>query len=130
MWLHPSWAFDWWPMDTRFMRNILFCNSAERTPTFVQNWGTDLSSLQRAVGQCDDNLYYHAKGQVLFGATKDKGNMTLRDWRETTGFDEHSVVADPMFVNAEADDYSLRPDCPVLKAGFHPIDIGKIGIRP
>jgi hypothetical protein len=38
------------------------------------------------------------------------------------------VIADPMFVNADAGDFSLKPDSPALKLGFKPIDTSKVGL--
>jgi len=35
---------------------------------------------------------------------------------------------DPKFVNAKAGDYRLRPDSPVLQAGFKPLPLEKIGL--
>ncbi len=47
-------------------------------------------------------------------------------WR-SLGLDQHSVVADPMFVNPGEDDYRLRPESPALTMGFKPIPVEKIG---
>lgn len=47
-------------------------------------------------------------------------------WR-TLGFDTRSVVADPLFVDRDRDDFRLKPDSPALKLGFEPILIEKIG---
>ncbi|MCK4417413.1 MAG: hypothetical protein KAV99_04540 [Candidatus Latescibacteria bacterium] len=60
--------------------------------------------------------------------------VPLSDWpkkygREGDGYDTHSIVADPMFVDPGHDDYRLRPESPALKLGFQPIDVSKIGIR-
>ena len=38
------------------------------------------------------------------------------------------MIADPLFVDAEHDDYRLRPESPALKLGFQPIDQGLIGL--
>ena len=47
-------------------------------------------------------------------------------WR-TMGLDQHSLVADPLFVNPRKDDYRLRSDSPAFKLGFKPIPVEKIG---
>ena len=47
-------------------------------------------------------------------------------WR-SEGFDRHSIVADPLFVNPEQGDYRLRPESPALKLGFRPIPVERIG---
>ncbi len=47
-------------------------------------------------------------------------------WR-ALGFDTHSLVADPKFVDPGKDDYRLQPDSPALRLGFQPIPVEKIG---
>jgi hypothetical protein len=42
------------------------------------------------------------------------------------GLEENSFVADPLFVDPENGDFSLKPDSPALKLGFVPIDIKEI----
>ena len=54
--------------------------------------------------------------------------MPLAEW-QAMGFDTHSVIADPMFVDPANDDYRLRANSPALKLGFQPIDLRKIGPR-
>ena len=53
---------------------------------------------------------------------------TFEEWQKH-GFDKHSVVADPLFVDVANDDYSLKPDSPAFKLGFKPIDISNVGLR-
>ena len=52
--------------------------------------------------------------------------LTWDQWRQT-GKDEHSVFADPLFVDPANHDYRLKPDSPALKLGFKPIPLDKIG---
>jgi hypothetical protein len=53
----------------------------------------------------------------------------LDEWAswQKLGMDQHSVVADPRFMNPDRDDYRLQPDSPALKLGFQPIPLEKIG---
>ncbi len=53
----------------------------------------------------------------------------MDDWEswQALGMDRHSVIADPLFVDADKDDYRLRPESPALKLGFQPIPVEKIG---
>lgn len=45
------------------------------------------------------------------------------------GYDVNSVLGVPLFVDAQHDDYRLKPDSPAIKLGFVPIDITEIGVR-
>ncbi len=62
-------------------------------------------------------------------------DVTLREatpmdeWEswQALGVDKHSLVADPLFVNATKDDYRLRKNSPAFKLGFKPIPVEKIG---
>ena len=51
------------------------------------------------------------------------------EWQslQTLGFDRNSLVADPLFMVPEKDDWRLRPDSPAFKLGFQPIPVDKIG---
>lgn len=53
----------------------------------------------------------------------------LDEWQswQAAGQDRHSVVADPLFVDPDKDDYRLRPESPAFKLGFQPIPVEKIG---
>jgi len=46
---------------------------------------------------------------------------------QARGMDKHSLIADPMFVDPEKDDYRLKAESPALKLGFQPIPVEKIG---
>jgi len=70
----------------------------------------------------DQNVYWTADGRPpLFGE---------RDWAawRQSGQDEHSVIADPLFVDPEQGDYRLRPGSPAEALGFEPIDTTEIGL--
>ncbi|MFA5192760.1 MAG: right-handed parallel beta-helix repeat-containing protein [Verrucomicrobiia bacterium] len=81
--------------------------------------------LNAAAIRVDGNLFFCAGGQpprVGWG-----GRQPFSDWQKQ-GFDTHSLVADPRFVNPKRDNYSLRSDSPALKLGFKPISAEKIGL--
>jgi hypothetical protein len=45
------------------------------------------------------------------------------------GVEQHSVEADPLFVDPGKDDFGVRPGSPALKLGFKPIDLSTVGPR-
>ncbi len=48
---------------------------------------------------------------------------------QAAGWDKHSLVADPMFVDAEHDDFRLKPESPAIqKLGFKPLPIDEMGL--
>jgi hypothetical protein len=55
--------------------------------------------------------------------------VSLSEWEawQELGMDKHSLIADPLFVDPDKDDYRLRPDSPAFKLGFQPIPVEKIG---
>ena len=74
----------------------------------------------------DYNVYFHEGGEpVTFLSGK---KYTFEQWK-ARGMDQHSVIADPSFVDPAAGDFSLKPDSPALKLGFKPIDISTAGPR-
>ncbi len=71
----------------------------------------------------DNNCYWDASGRDVAFVGK-----SLPDWRKETGHDKKSIIADPLFVNAENFDFRLKPDSPALKTGFKPFDYSKAGV--
>jgi hypothetical protein len=53
--------------------------------------------------------------------------MDLPAWQKL-GYDQHSVIADPLFMDAENNDYRLQPDSPAHEIGFKPFDFSKAGV--
>lgn len=97
-----------------FERNIVYWNNA--SPLLGSNWKDDNFRL-------DWNCYWNAGGQPV----RFPGNLTIEEWRSKRKQDEHSVVADPLFVAAEKGDFRLKPGSPALKLGFRPFDYTKAG---
>jgi len=96
-----------------FERNIVLWTKG---PLLGSNWTDNNFKL-------DYNLYWNAAGQpVTFF-----GGLDLKTWREKRKQDEHSVVADPMFVDPQKDDFRLKPGSPALALGFKPFDYTKAG---
>lgn len=85
------------------------------------------------IARWDNNLYWHAGQDVKVFAP---GNEPYAQWVrplafwQGLGFDKESVIADAQFVDANRQDYRLRPTSPALKLGFEPIDLSTVGPRP
>lgn len=82
-------------------------------------------ALDQSVIRVDHNLYFPPGGrEPLTGWAR----IPFRQWVEA-GFDRNSVIADPLFVDPEHDNYSLRPESPAFALGFQAIDAGQIGLQ-
>lgn len=73
----------------------------------------------------DRNLYFASLGQklILYGVPwrpRHHEFADLSEWTKATGFDRNSLVADPQFVNLQADDFRFGPEspCQTLPAGW------------
>jgi len=72
----------------------------------------------------DNNLYFQTEGQPpVFG------KESLEQWQKR-GQDVHSLVADPLFVDPQHGDFTLKPGSPAAQVGFKPIDMTQTGRNP
>ena len=71
----------------------------------------------------DNNCYWNTAGKAVPFA-----NLSLEQWRQQQKHDEHSIIADPLFVDPKNLDFHLKPDSPALKLGFEPFDYTKAGV--
>ena len=97
-----------------FERNIVYYRTGELFSS-VWSGGTDRIVL-------DHNLYWNPSGAPKFP------DDSIDAWR-ARGFDKHSIVADPLFVDPDHEDFRLKPDSPALKLGFRPPDLSAVGPR-
>ncbi len=104
----------------RLLRNIIYFSDSESALY-------DISGNGSLPAESNFNLIFNAKGQdlVIRGLAEVE---TFEDWQER-GFEASSIIADPLFVDPENDDYSLRPDSPAFELGFKPIDLSRVGLR-
>lgn len=68
----------------------------------------------------DRNIYYAEPNQkmILYGVTwrpKYKEFKNISEFSERTGFDGHSVIVDPIFVNTQLDNYQFQLDSSARK---------------
>ena len=92
----------------RFERNIVYWKEGK---LLSGNWDGDQFRWEK-------NLFWNP------GGTKGLPDA----WKEK-GLDKDSVIADPLFVDPDKGDFTLKPDSPALKLGFQPIDVSKVGPR-
>ena len=90
-----------------FERNIVYYDEGV---LLGSTWANDHFKM-------DYNLYYDASGKPVTFV-----NATLDEWRKR-GHDEHSLIADPLFVDPKKGDFTLKPDSPAFKLGFKPIKL-------
>ncbi len=107
----------------RTCRNIV-CTSRPGAVIFAMYKWSD-----RQIELSDENLFFNSvNGEYRIDGPALPEALSLAEWQEM-GYDEHSLVADPMFVDPEHDDYRLAPESPAFDLGFQPIDVEQIGIR-
>ncbi len=95
-------------------RNIVYGTSTRMTGGGNWKKGSNFST--------DRNLYWSTATNAPIFAGR-----TFSEW-QSEGYDRSGLVADPVFVNAAARDFTLRPGSPALTLGFAPIDLSKIGL--
>ncbi len=68
-----------------------------------------------------NNVYWSTSGEAQFAG------RAFAEWL-AEGNDKGSLVADPLFNNPAAGDFSLKAGSPALKVGFQPIDLSRTGL--
>ncbi len=91
----------------RNRRNIVYYSSP-RAAFIKTNKG-------ESIAECDFNVYFQTAGAKRKVTGVENGSFLK--WREI-GFDTHSKVTDPMFVDFESGDYRLKAESPALALGF------------
>ena len=108
-------------IGSRIQRNIFY--DSGKNPNFygkVAEGGRPRQPTFPEHCQADYNIFYSA-------GSPEAGSKFLTRMR-VDGIEEHSISADPLFVDVENGDLRLRPDSPACKLGFKPIDMTKIGL--
>ncbi|MBW7990871.1 MAG: right-handed parallel beta-helix repeat-containing protein [Planctomycetes bacterium] len=95
-----------------FENNIVYWNTG---PLMSGRW-TQVRVKMR------DNCYWNTSGKQIKPA-----GMTMQQWQDS-GHDTDTIIADPLFVDAENFDFRLKPNSPALNIGFKPFDYTKAGV--
>jgi len=139
-WWQPQMGEPSFMTGNRFCRNI-FYRTHGNPPVIFRHIGYRTEPLSDAIGWSDYNLFF-SQVSGAFTITESTSFLfpelptewpkikviRLEEWQKE-GFDTHSLIADPRFVDPAAGDYRLRPDSPALALGFVPIPVERIGIR-
>ena len=99
-------------------RNIFYTTAAGTKFCFQGHCYYDTTTWLRDAN-ADRNLYFST-------ADPHWGRAHI-EAEQGYGSEMNSVVADPMFVDAENGDFGLREGSPALALGFEPIDMSRIG---
>ena len=100
-------------LSLTFERNIVIFDTGD---LLGSNWSGDKYKF-------DNNLYWDLRTtDVRFS------KWSWDEWREK-GNDPHSIIADPLFVDAQNFDFRLNPESPAFQLGFKPIDLKQVGPR-
>jgi parallel beta-helix repeat protein len=128
MWIWPQ--MSGFMGSNHFCRNIVYRTQPDAEPTLVLR--DDERDLPRVLAESDYNIFYNAGGAEttvsMHPHKTPRADLSLAEWRRL-GYDQHSLVADPLFVDPARDDYRLQAGSPALRLGFQPIDFGRIGPR-
>jgi parallel beta-helix repeat protein len=86
-------------------RNIIYWSDAQ---LLIGKWGTPGVKFEQ-------NLYWQVDdGEILFG------DLSWDEW-QAKGMDKNSLVADPLFVDADEGNFRLESDSPAFQLEFQPI---------
>ena len=72
--------------------------------------------------KCSENLYWNTAGKPLMFRSK-----SFTEW-QASGQDQGSINADPLFVNPETGDFTLKPGSPAVGLGFVPFNPSEAGL--
>ena len=98
-------------LSFHFRRNII-----------LQDGGETLEGIAWKTGNIDidNNLYWSLDKDLSFAG------LSTKEWKKVK--EPHAMVADPLFMNAEADDFRFKSLRNVRKIGFVPFDYSKAGV--
>jgi len=137
---------DWpiWPqmkgfmIANRFCRNI--CLTRDLNTMKIIEIQDAREDLPRVLAESDYNLFFNRDGDeytVCFRGSWMSGGsfgggtgeqVSFAQWQRLSN-DSHSLISDPLFVDAANGDYRLKPDSPALALGFVQLPVERIGIR-
>ncbi|MFI3170457.1 MAG: right-handed parallel beta-helix repeat-containing protein [Faecalibacterium sp.] len=115
-----------------FMRNIVVSNNRPAMTSNHKEMWIDKHIVS------DLNLFYDYQNEAPYFCKErrnEKAEYTfIKDFDiaqiRALGHERNSIVADPLFVDAEHFDFTLQENSPAFALGFVPIDASDVGPRP
>lgn len=92
--------------QSSFRNNILYADGAS---LLIGIYGTNTDLV------VDNNLYFQSQGQPQFQSQS--VYTSLSSWSAATGFDQHSLYTDPMFINVPGGNLHVYGSSPAIDAG-------------
>jgi hypothetical protein len=80
--------------------------------------------------ESDYNIFF-CPGECICRDSVIQGMLGVDTWEkwQEADFDIHSIVSDPLFIDAANHVYFLDANSPAFEVGFKPIDISEVGLR-
>lgn len=78
--------------------------------------------------ECDYNIYWHTGHINLATQANITPEGSFNQW-QSLGFDQNSLVADPLFIDTKRGDFRLHSNSPAFDLGFQSIPVERIGIQ-
>lgn len=109
--------------NVKFLRNIIYYSDPAASLFRI-------SGTRSAPVESDYNIFFCPSECICRDSAIQgmPGTDTWEKWQEA-GFDIHSVVSDPLFLDAANNVYFLDTNSPAFEVGFKPIDISEVGLR-
>ncbi len=105
-----------WANSNHVVKNNIFVGDVTYSTFLVNNLSTDIA---QKIPTFDFNCIYNSgkDPNISPWLNRNGSSFTWAEWK-AAGLDANSVVADPMFVDPSAGDYSVKDGSPALKLGF------------
>ncbi|MGA2496339.1 MAG: right-handed parallel beta-helix repeat-containing protein [Tepidisphaeraceae bacterium] len=116
-----------WPYSEKrpstFRRNITYLTQGSLLIPHGEASLNQRLAAKESPGDWNDNIYWHTGGPEALRFYR----RTFAEW-QAIGLDTRSRIADPLFVNPTAHDFTLKPESPAIQLGFKPFDISRVGL--
>jgi parallel beta-helix repeat protein len=109
-----------------FRRNILASRFEGVAAYSFGHSATVRDPMDLATNQWDQNLLWNGGASLRIRTGTSTGFLSWESW-QAMGFDRESMVADPLFVDAGSDNFTLRQESPAFALGIEPLPIDKMG---